>query len=172
MGVRGSACSSAPERPRLSNEGGEMKENRSRQAPRLIAAGAKRRGRRPSHATVVACNAVFLALGVAVQGSLASGEQRHAAAAASSIRYTSRTIVVPRGTVKRYLVGVSLDGRKFKFSKLGGALARLKPGTELLLQAIEVQDVKKIARVKDKFVVARRPASLHDELKSVWIRVT
>ena len=137
-----------------------MKENRSRQAPRLIAAGAKRRGRRSSHATVVACVAVCVALGVAGQGSLASGGQRHAAAAASSIRYTSRTIVVPRGTVKRYLVGVSLDGRKFKFSKLGGALAKLKPGKVMLLQGSDVMDVTKIARVKGKFVVATRPASL------------
>ena len=78
---------------------------------------------------------------------------------------------MPRGTVKRYLVGVSLDGRKFKFSKLGGALAKLEPGNVMLLQGSDVMDVTKIAKVKGKFVVTTRPASLPEVIKSGRIKV-
>src|SRR5947209_20159314 len=63
----------------------------------------------------------------------------------SGLHFTSRVVLVDRGTVRANLIGISSDGT-FKFRRAAGALSKLAPGKVMLLQGADALLVQKVTR--------------------------
>jgi hypothetical protein len=91
------------------------------------------------------------------------------ASAATKVAYTSKTVVVDAATVKKNLIGVSTDGKTFKFKRAAGALAKLTAGKVMLLKGTDAVIVTKVSRSKGNLLVATKAATLPDVVKSADI---
>src|SRR5580692_11608002 len=74
-------------------------------------------------------------IAVAAAGKVSSKE--------TGVKYTSKTIVIPRSTVKSELKGISAAG-VFEFKRASGPLAKLKTGKVMLLQGSDALLVTKV----------------------------
>jgi hypothetical protein len=92
------------------------------------------------------------------------------AAKTSRVKLTSRTVVISPTLVRKYLVGVTRDGRTFKFKRAVGSLRRLRRGRVMLLKGKDVAKVTKVRRSRGRLLVTAQPAELTDVIRSGHIR--
>jgi hypothetical protein len=85
--------------------------------------------------------------------------------AETGIKYTSKTIAIPRSTVKHDLLGISAAG-VFKFKHASGPLAKLKKGKVMLLQGADALLVTGISHSGGDLLVTTKPAGLTDVISS------
>jgi hypothetical protein len=83
----------------------------------------------------------------------------------TGVKFTSKTIVVPKRTVKKDLIGVSAKG-EFKFKRPAGVLAKLKPGKIMLLKGSDAVLVTKVRHSHGKLLVYTKAASLPQLIKA------
>ena len=83
----------------------------------------------------------------------------------SGIRYTSKTVIISRSTVRTNLSGISAAG-VFKFKHVSGTLGQLKVGKVMLLQGSDALLVTKITHSHGQLLVATKPADLTDVISS------
>jgi hypothetical protein len=117
----------------------------------VLGAGVAASGAHPGRETAVAPRAAIAA------GKVKSTE--------SAIKYTSKTVIVPRTTVRHDLIGVSASG-EFKFKHPSGPLAKLKTGKVMLLQGADALLVTGTSRSKGDLIVKTKPATLTDLISS------
>jgi hypothetical protein len=81
----------------------------------------------------------------------------------NGVRFTSKTIVIPRAVVRKNLIGIARNGT-FKFKHAAGALSRLRVGKVMLLQGADAVVVTKIKRQHGALLVATKAAKVTDVL--------
>jgi hypothetical protein len=117
--------------------------------------------------------AALVAVLVSFAVSSASARRAPVAAAAAGkvssketgVKYTSKTIVIPRSTVKSELKGISAAG-VFEFKRASGALAKLKTGKVMLLQGSDALLVTKVKHSHGALLISTKPANLTDVISS------
>jgi hypothetical protein len=81
----------------------------------------------------------------------------------NGVRFTSKTIVIPRAVVRKNLIGIAGNGT-FKFKHAAGALSRLRVGKVMLLQGADAVVVTKVKRQHGALLVTTKAAKVTDVL--------
>jgi hypothetical protein len=103
---------------------------------------------------------------LALMSSAATGPVAQAfTSSESGVHFTSKVVTIPRGLVKRDLVGIAPNGT-FRFKHATGALAKLRPGKIMLLQGSDAVRVKSISHKKGRLFVATKPAEITEVISS------
>jgi hypothetical protein len=83
----------------------------------------------------------------------------------TGIKFTSKTVVINRATVAKYLLGVAPDGT-FKFKSSTGPLTKLAAGKVMLLQGADALLVTSITHSKQNLLVHTKTAAISDLISS------
>lgn len=109
---------------------------------------------------------------LAVVALAALGGAGAAARKGKPVKLTGKTVVVDQKTVRKQLIGISKDGKTFKFRKATGALRKLKQGKVMLLKGRDVELVTKVRHKGRQLLVTTKPPKITDVVKSGKITFT
>jgi len=102
---------------------------------------------------------VTIAVLAAMLGVLTPASAAAVKAKETGVRYTAKTVKVPRAIVRRNLIGISADGI-FKFKRAAGPLARLKVDSVMLLEGSAAGTVTALITEHGQLIVVTRDAPL------------
>ncbi len=85
---------------------------------------------------------------------------------AVGLKYSRATVIIPPSLVAADLKAVSADGTTYTFSSMTGPLAKLKPGSVMLLQGFAVRVVTSVSKQPAGVVVVTTPAAITDLIKN------